>query len=300
MLNFKSVELGDRAAFGRYVSGTGSAYDSFLYWYAWSVGGRILWAEDDWAVYIKSTSWSARDEYLSPFLKDRSSSMAVPLSRVREYLEPGQGLAVDDLGRALIERDCPGLMEFESQRNLSEYVYRTADLISLDGHAYRGKRNRIRRFLKLFPNVEFHIYDSSWYDACMEIDMAWDEAKKPDAGESDTGRTMRQIEKQALQRALSACGEIGAKGCVITDQGRPAGFSLGIRASENMACIHFEKCHPDYREMYAWLSHEFLSRCWSDVEYVNREEDLGDPGLRKAKMSYIPVRFAEHYLGSFI
>ena len=72
-------------------------------------------------------------------------------------------------------------------------------------------------------------------------------------------------------------------------------FTIGELLNPNMALIHIEKANPDIRGLYPFINQQFLVNEFSQVEFVNREEDLGIPGLRKAKLSYHPIRFVEKY-----
>ncbi|MCR4784734.1 MAG: phosphatidylglycerol lysyltransferase domain-containing protein [bacterium] len=299
MLDFKSITLAEKQLFRRYVRNSRSAYNSFMYWYAWAVDDRIVYAEDEEAVYLKSYYLAGKNAYLTPFLKDPQYSIASSLSKIQQLLEPDQFIWVPQDAKDKIERDCPGLMRFEVQRDFAEYIYRTQDLINLEGHAYRSKRNRISSFGRKHPNLVYQDYEPRFYEECLALDRAWKSHKPLDIGEKVEGGATRSIEYRALERALKSVEAVGAKACVITENGRVAGFTLGCMASEDMVVIHFEKCHPEYRDMYAWMSHEFLQRCWSGVTYVNREEDLGEQGLRTSKLSYNPIGFAQHYRGIF-
>ncbi len=72
-------------------------------------------------------------------------------------------------------------------------------------------------------------------------------------------------------------------------------FSIGENLNDNMAVIHIEKANPDIRGLYPYINQQFLVNEFSDIEFINREEDLGIEGLRKAKLSYHPSRFVEKY-----
>ena len=72
-------------------------------------------------------------------------------------------------------------------------------------------------------------------------------------------------------------------------------FTIGELLNPNMALIHIEKANPDIRGLYPFINQQFLVNEFSEVEFVNREEDLGIPGLRKAKLSYHPIRFVEKF-----
>ena len=68
-------------------------------------------------------------------------------------------------------------------------------------------------------------------------------------------------------------------------------FTLGEKLNADTAVIHLEKANPEIRGLYAAINQSFLENAWQDTAWVNREQDLGEPGLRKAKLSYHPVGF---------
>ena len=72
-------------------------------------------------------------------------------------------------------------------------------------------------------------------------------------------------------------------------------FTIGELINPNMALVHIEKANPNIRGLYQYINQQFILNEFPEVEFVNREEDLGIPGLRKAKLSYHPVRFVEKY-----
>ena len=77
--------------------------------------------------------------------------------------------------------------------------------------------------------------------------------------------------------------------------GKLEAFTMGELINSNMALIHIEKANPNIRGLYPYINQQFILNEFENVEFVNREEDLGIPGLRKAKLSYHPVKFVEKY-----
>ena len=88
---------------------------------------------------------------------------------------------------------------------------------------------------------------------------------------------------------------LGLKGGAIKLFGRVEAFSIGELMNDRMALIHIEKANPDIRGLYQAINNEFIRHEFSNVEFINREEDMGLPGLRQAKESYNPDHFAEKY-----
>ncbi|MBQ7528577.1 DUF2156 domain-containing protein [bacterium] len=302
MLNFRDITLEDRDLFASVINNYYCVHDSFIYWYAWGGEGKIQFAEDEEALYLKTFYTDSEGRFLAPYLKDRSRSIRGPLEKVRQLTGDINYLWVPEVNKNIIERDCPDMMEFTLSRDFSEYIYNVADLIKLEGHVYRGKRNRIRSFLRRFSNMIYLPYEDKYKFECLNLDRDWQTDKDEHELILDEEHESRNREYFALKRVLDNFEILGAKGCVILDGDRAnriAGFSVGSQLNAEMADIHFEKCHPDYRDMYAYLRHEFLSHCWSHMPYVNCEEDMGDQGLRTSKLSYNPVKLAKQYVAKW-
>lgn len=296
---FRQIELKDKSPFQQYIRNTNCVYDSFAYWYGWSEDGKILVAEDEEAIYIKTFYYDQEGVYLAPFVKDPKLSISNSLRKVQAM--SGQGrLLICEASKQKIEADCPGLMHFEDSRDLSEYIYKVADLINLEGHIYRSKRNRISSFVKKYPNLECLDYTPELFDVCMALDKAWEIDKQFETEDDFAALAAREAERTALKRTLAHADFLNIKACLVKEEDKVIGLTVGEQISPEMVMIHFEKCHPDYRDLYAWLNREFLRRCWSQALYVNREEDLGEEGLRRAKLSYNPVDFSRHYWANFV
>ena len=88
---------------------------------------------------------------------------------------------------------------------------------------------------------------------------------------------------------------LGLTGALLTIGGKPCGFTVGEHFRPDMALIHLEKADPSIPGSYAFLNQQFAERSFGDVTYLNREEDMGIPGLRRAKESYYPVKLVKKY-----
>ncbi len=84
-------------------------------------------------------------------------------------------------------------------------------------------------------------------------------------------------------------------GGLIRSSGEVVAFTMGERLNKTTFCVHFEKALADVRGAYPMINREFVANCLKEYTYVNREEDVGDPGLRKAKLSYNPAILLEKY-----
>jgi len=120
---------------------------------------------------------------------------------------------------------------------------------------------------------------------CLNLETAWFDVRNPKPC----------TENEAMAIVLKNFEYLGVAGGVIRVDGVIQALTVGERLNRNTAVIHIEKANTDYDGAYTAINHEFAAREWSDLEFINREEDMGIPGLRKAKQSYYPVRMVEKF-----
>lgn len=170
----------------------------------------------------------------------------------------------------------------------SDYLYSTNDLISLKGKKYDGKRNHLNKFKK---NNEYSYVplDCSLIGECSRIMEEWCKSKNCDCQEGD------YCERYANLEILNNYKYLGCKGALINVNGRFEAFSVGEMMNATTAVIHIEKADTKIEGLYPFINQQFCEREWHDSQFVNREQDLGIEGMRKAKLSYNPVAMIEKY-----
>ena len=169
----------------------------------------------------------------------------------------------------------------EEDRANWDYVYRVSDLALLEGRHFDGKRNLIRQALASHQ-CEYRRITADNLSDCLALETSWCNLRHC---ELDPGL-------EAEQRAIAVCLENWERfsligGSVIVD-GRIQAFAIGERLNPTTAVVHFEKANPEMRGMYQLINQWFSRNGLSEHAYVNREQDLGIEGLRKAKESYHP------------
>lgn len=187
----------------------------------------------------------------------------------------------------LMER-VPGKFIFEEDRNIFDYVYLSADLIELKGKKFHAKRNHINKFKSMY-DYTYEPLTAERVDECAAAALKWCVKRNC---EEDQGLGWEKI---AILNALHNFDKLKFKGGILRVDGKIAAFTFGERLTDNMAVVHVEKGDPDIRGSYAVINQMFCEREWRHMKYVNREEDMGLPGLRKAKLSYRPVTLVEKY-----
>ncbi len=173
-----------------------------------------------------------------------------------------------------------------TMRDSFEYIYKRENLSMLSGKKYHSKRNHIAKFSKDYnwqyksledgdiPKVQY--FADKWYE-----------------GVEDEGLI---TEKKALNFLLNNREVLGVKGGMITVEDKIVAFTLGSPINDTLFDIHYEKADKDFLTAYAVINREFAKNELGDYEYINREEDLGLEGLRKAKLSYKPEILLEKHV----
>ena len=165
-----------------------------------------------------------------------------------------------------------------------EYVYNQSDLATLVGKKYHAKRNHIAKFDKNYACEYISISKDN-------VGLLRDCAKYM----FDTIENSPEDEFTAINCAIDNFDLLGLRACVITVDGGYVAYSIGSSVNDEVADIHFEKADRRYEGSYAKVNNSFAKYGFEDKKYLNREEDLGIEGLRKAKLSYYPCKLNQMY-----
>ncbi|MEF9863547.1 MAG: phosphatidylglycerol lysyltransferase domain-containing protein, partial [Christensenellaceae bacterium] len=186
-----------------------------------------------------------------------------------------------------IKQDCGDRYTYVYDEYNSEYLYNAKDLIELKGKKYHSKRNHVNAFLRDYQ-CEFLPYQDEYKEECIALQEEW--AIEKQADERDA-----QEELLSIKKALNNFEELGFVGCVVKINGEIVGFSFGEQICKRTAIIHIEKAKAGINGLYTYLNQKFAATMWSHCQFINRAEDMGVEGIRKAKRSYYPVRMLEKY-----
>jgi len=195
---------------------------------------------------------------------------------------------ITDPIKEVMDQVLPNVFRYKNDRDMYDYVYLSDDLINLRGRKFQKKRNHINKFKKRYE-YKYEPVTSHNLEECLIAEMEWALSRPNDSGINE--------EKVAIVEALRNMEALGIKGGALRVNDRIQAFSLGEELNPEMAVIHIEKANIDYDGSYAMINQQFAKHCWSDYKYINREEDMGLPGLRKAKKSYNPTKMIKKYTG---
>ena len=194
---------------------------------------------------------------------------------------------------ATLEQLYPGKFRFHCDRNAFDYVYNIDDLADLKGRKFQKKRNHLNRFRSLYPNWRVETLTPVNIEAVRQMAAEWYETRLEHDPQADF-----QLEQRALRRALDRYDRLGLEGMVLYDGDRVIAFSIASQLSEETMDVHFEKAREDVDGAYTAINQAFsqyLRDKHLQIRYLDREEDMGIEGLRKAKLSYCPDHMVEKY-----
>ena len=187
-----------------------------------------------------------------------------------------------------LERWYPGQFRFHCGRDGHEYVYAIDDLADLKGKKYQPKRNHINRFLSEYPDAVIRPLDESTLPDARNLADRWYQRR--------TAEEDACMEMVALNRAFANWQALGLEGLVLYVGDQVVAMAIGSFLGEDTVDVHFEKADLDYNGAYAVINRAFarhIREKYPQVKFLNREEDMGLEGLRKAKLSYYPHHMVE-------
>ncbi|OGQ01610.1 MAG: hypothetical protein A2026_15435 [Deltaproteobacteria bacterium RBG_19FT_COMBO_46_12] len=209
---------------------------------------------------------------------------------LRSMKEKGVSVKIARVPEDLVSRfdwKAEGFM-VEFDRDQSDYIYLTEDLITLQGRKYHRKRNHIKKFKERYA-YRYIPLTTEQISECLQLETKWCDLRQC---EIIPGLFNESV---ATKEAFSHFEALEVKGGAILIEDKVEAFTLGEPLNQETVVIHIEKANPDFDGLYPMINQAFLENHWSGYAYVNREQDLGEEGLRKAKESYFPHQMINKY-----
>ena len=183
-------------------------------------------------------------------------------------------------------------LRFSEDRDQHEYVYSVKDLISLKGKNFAHKRNRVRAFLDGYE-WDYYPMEKKYFDEVMDFQERW-RIHRDETMTQDEAASLLD-EDEAIQNALKKWDDFNFLGGILKVDEKIIAYTIAQKLDEKNIDIHFEKAFGEYAGSYQAINYLFLKNQASNFELVNREEDMGELGLREAKLSYNPVMMLKKY-----
>ena len=179
-----------------------------------------------------------------------------------------------------LDDNYPEKFIYKPRREVSDYIYRTRDLIELSGKKYHQKRNHVNAFKKKY-DWSFEILSRDNIYECSEMYDKW-------LSDKDAASDENYVEYDAVMKTFQNYEDLGFVGGVLRVDGKVVAFTVGEALNDKVFCTHIEKADTAFDGSYAMINNAFSINCLKEYEFVNREEDMGIEGLRKSKLSYHP------------
>lgn len=298
MLAFHEITLNDKATVDAYFRryGENSCQHSFvsLYCMQRKYGDRIC-QQDGCLHILRSGRGSARERvYLFPMGARPDLAQAVGRIR-RDAHAHGAAVRFETLTRAaaeLLEKLYPGEFEIEPCRDYAEYLYTRERLAFLPGAEMASKRHDVNTFFRDYGDrTRIGPIRPEHIEPIRAFQKVWLESRNH--GQEDV---QLECENEAIQRGLDQFGALGLSGIVVFIDGAMAGYAYGAPLSDDCYDVLIEKGDRRYPDIYRVLNRDLVRLCCGDYAWINREEDVGAPGLRTAKLSYKPDRLLEKFI----
>ena len=229
---------------------------------------------------------------------DRRAVIGEILSDARERGIPCRLTGLTDSDRAELEEWFPGKFLLHTSRDSFDYVYATDDLADLRGRKFQKKRNHANRFRTEHPNYEVKPLTVCNMAQAQHMVNDWFINRMREDPDGDYW-----LENIALTRAFQHYERLGMDGILLLDGRQVLAVTMGSRMANDTFDIHFEKAREDVDGAYTVVNQEFaryLRLKYPDVAYLDREDDLGLEGLRKAKLSYNPHHMVEKFNATLV
>lgn len=294
MLQFSEISINDRDIFDKYLSNERleASEMNFTNFFMWRGAYNFRYAEVHDHLCIVAVPKEGKPYAMLPIGDGDKTKIGLILNELLEYFN-SKGWEftlkrVEESKLAILKAVDTLELIYEEDRDNSDYLYLSSSLINLKGKKYDGKRNHINKFKKTY-SYEYKTVTSKEIDDCGIILEKWCSERSCDE-HSDFN-----CEKIANYEVLKNFDKLNVKGAIVYVDGRPEAFSVGERINDNTAVIHIEKANSTVNGLYTFINQQFCENEWNSMEYINREQDLGIEGLRKAKLSYNPVSLVNKY-----
>ncbi len=269
-----------------------NSHFNFTNLYMWRNPYHIMWAVEDGVLYFRA-EWQGELFALQPF--GPKEKMPGAIQRLLDWFkEIGRPFSISGIEKSFaqeMERFEGADFLVESDRDNADYVYRSEDLIQLAGRKFHSKKNHLNSFRKNYAEAEYLPITEEIVTQCKLNINGWYKLRAHEQPDD----LFIAAEREAIIEVLNNFEDFGLKGGAILVDKRVVAFTFGEQLNSDTAVIHVEKADPEVRGAYPAINQAFVAHAWAEMTYINREEDMGIEGLRKAKESYRPVKMIEKF-----
>lgn len=292
MLDFKPITPNDKSLYEPYLHGVSKRGCELTFANLCSWGYQQATIYDNHMVLFSCF----HGHYMYPYpvgCGDKRAVLDAIIADAKEREIPLRLTSLNEEAKETLENLYPGKFRFYYNPDSFDYVYDINDLADLAGRKYHRKRNHYKRFQKNFPNYKSEIITSDSLSAIKQFCVDWYADKSAESPDSDF-----EMERTALFKVLDAYEDLGMEGMALYNGDKLLAITLGSQMTFDTFDVQFEKALSEADGAYAAINCEFAGYIRSKfphIQYLDREEDMGIEGLRKAKQSYYPHHQIEKY-----
>lgn len=289
MLEFKSICVEDIERYNQYrnLDMTYASEGVFTTMFIWNEYYNLEYADNGEFLFIRFNIKSKEPAYFFPIGRGNLKNAVKELSDFSKSRgEKLKFILVTKENADKLVNEIKGNYKIKENRDSFDYIYSTEKMISLSGKKLHSKRNHLNYFFENYDFEYLKVKDKVLLDKC---------AKKAFDLVNSKTKNKNSYEIGAMKRYFENYSSLNQTGGVICINGEIIAMSFGERLNKETALIQIELADDSYRGAYQAINKLFCENEWKDCIYVNREEDMGIEGLRRAKLSYQPQFFVEKY-----
>lgn len=290
MLDFQAFDLAQKEKYDKFLMhcDKSSCEYSFANLYLWG-RQRAVFHGENLAFF---SQFNRQSVYLFPVgSEDLKPTLDAVIADSKARGIPCRLTSLSQDDCALLERLYPGQFRYHFDRDSFDYIYAIEDLCTLKGRKFQRKRNHLNRFRQNHPDCVAQPITEENLPLVGELLRRWYTTRRAQDATADF-----HMEQAAIRKAIRDRDALNMESLVLLENGQAIAVTLGSRLNETTFDIHFEKAREDIDDAYTAINQAFaqyLMEKHPEVKWLNREDDLGIEGLRKAKMSYCPDHMVE-------
>jgi len=289
-LTFQHLHIEDLATFKQYMPEGGRVCDQvFTNLFCWQDFYGTQWAILEDRIVIRCRIYGERRigyMILPDLFSIRFPKIAEELQKEPEC----STLTLINLSeeeRKWLQQNQPGQWGFDHNRDYDDYLYETAKFQTYSGKKLAAKRNHVNKFKGLYQ-YRYEPLTSKLFEACLKLEQSWHIARGDDSNQEEA-------EKLVIRKAFEHYDELGIIGGVLLVDETPVAFTYGSPLNDKTICVHIEKADTSFDGVYPMIAQLLAQNLPDQYQYLDREEDLGLPGLRKSKESYQPALMGQKH-----
>ncbi|MDY4696460.1 MAG: phosphatidylglycerol lysyltransferase domain-containing protein [Selenomonas montiformis] len=294
IIDFHDLTKQDKPLLDRYFRSRyyENSHFNFTNLFMWRIPYHVRWCEENGVLYM-TCEWEGTLMAMQPFGPEEKMQEATDrfLAYFQEIGRPLLFVGLESGYAEFLEQYKGASFDIREDRDNFDYVYLAEKLISLSGRKLHSKKNHLNAFRKMYPQAEYLAITEEIIPACRVELESWYQMRLTDEPDDP----FIDWERRAILEVFDDYEYFGLRGGAIRLDGRIIAFTFGEQLNTDSVVVHVEKADPNIRGAYPAINQGYVANNWSAITYINREEDMGHEGLRKAKESYKPEKMIRKF-----